>query len=149
MSTNLWSALIAAVTALVVFVLTQYVVGRREKRGRLVDLRTTALRDAQDAALQVRNALAEYGPLARQTSGAPSEALLTAQRTVDAAFARLDVAMTRVDDASIGAAVQSWRGQARWHYVSAEEVTTAEERALWEAMNARFGAALTSVSARP
>jgi hypothetical protein len=37
---------------------------------------------------------------------------------------------------------------ARFHYVSLEEVTTSDERAAWERMNARLGVALTSRSGR-
>ena len=67
--TSLWSALIAAVTALVVFLLTQLVVGRRERGARTYQRRRTALIEVQDAALQLRSDLSKYGPLARQSLG--------------------------------------------------------------------------------
>jgi hypothetical protein len=142
-STSLWSALIAAVTALVVFALTQLVTSRRERGGRAHRQRRGALIDVQDAALALRNELGEYGPLARQATGAlPGTGLVAARQRADDAFALLGVKLTRVDDAAVRAAVVGWRDRARFHYVSAEEVTTAEELELWEVMNETIGAAL-------
>jgi hypothetical protein len=140
-STGLWSALIAAAVAVTVAVLTQIWTSRRDKRGRTEGQRHAALRDAQAAALELRNALAAFGPLARRLGG-DAEDLLSAQSRVEAAFAALDVMMTRVDDRDVVDGVSGWRDRARFHYVSAEEVTTAEEHALWTAMNERFGRAL-------
>jgi hypothetical protein len=143
MSTNVWSAVIAAATALVVFLLTQIVVGRRESRTRASDRRNAALIAAQDAALEVRSSLNAYGPLARRASGrSGGDELAAASRRVDDALARLDVAVTRIDAPGVAATITAWRDRARWHYLSAEEVPTAEELALWEAMNAAVRAAL-------
>jgi hypothetical protein len=147
-STGLWSAAIAAVVALLVFVGTQLWVGRREKSKQAYDRRRTALREAQDAALELRNRLGEFGPLARRASGHPGEELAVAQQHADEAFALLDVRLTRLDDPDVTAAVVAWRDRARFHYVSAEEVTTTEELELWRAMNATIGAALVSESGR-
>jgi hypothetical protein len=142
--TSLWSALIAAVTALVVFLLTQVVVGRREVGARTYQRRRTALIEVQDAALELRNELGKYGPLARQAlGGSPGTDLLRAKQSADDAFALLGVKLTRIDDDAVNAAVVLWRDSARFHYISAEEVTTAEEVALWDAMNATIGSALT------
>jgi hypothetical protein len=147
-STGLWSAAIAAVVALLVFVGTQLWVGRREKSKQAYDRRRTALREAQDAALELRNRLGEFGPLARRASGHPGAELAVAQQHADEALAALDVCLTRVDDRDVLAAVAAWRDRARFHYVSAEEVTTTEELDLWRAMNETIGAALRSESAR-
>jgi inorganic triphosphatase YgiF len=144
MSSELWAALIGAASALVIALTTQVAISRRDRGARLSERRRTALVDAQDAALAVRNSLGDYGPLARQASGHRSDAELTAARQrADDAFALLEVCLTRVDDAEIVAGVMAWLERARFHYVSLEEVTTAEESALWKAMNERFGAALT------
>ena len=144
-TTNVWSAVIAAVTALVVFVLTQFVTTRRDRRVRHDERARTAIREAQDAALALRNELGEFGPLARLAGGAaPTAALVAAQQRADDAFALLAVRLSRVDNAAVRASVEQWRDRARFHYVSAEEVTTAEELALWDAMNAMIGNALTT-----
>ena len=97
--------------------------------------------------MAVRDALADFGVLATAASGGASEQLQAAQRRVDEMFAHVEVAITRVEDEAVGAAVRAWLSQARWHAVSVEEVTTAEERQLWDAMNARFAAALKAATA--
>jgi hypothetical protein len=138
-STGLWSAAIAAITALVVALLTQLLAGRREHRSRS----EVRLRDVQDAALALRNQLGRYGPLARHALGAaPSQDLVHAKQQADDAFALLGVKLTRIDDRAVYDAVVAWRDRARFHYVSAEEVTTAEEAALWDEMNETIGSAL-------
>jgi hypothetical protein len=138
-STGLWSAAIAAVTALVVALLTQSLVGRRERRSRAEQ----RLREVQDAALELRNQLGRYGPLARAALGAfPGADLSRAKQQADDAFALVGVKLTRIDDRTVRDAVEAWRDRARFHYVSAEEVTTAEEVALWDEMNATIGDAL-------
>lgn len=132
----MWSAVIAAATSLVVFGLTQFFVGRRETRTRADEHRRNALQAAQEAALALRSALAEYGPLARSTlGGSPGSALAAARQRTDDAFAALDVRLTRLSEPGVESAITSWRDRARYHYISAEEVTTAEEAALWRAMN--------------
>jgi hypothetical protein len=143
-SESLWSALIAAATAVIVFVLTEIAVSRRERGSRAYNRRRQALIQLQDAALALRNELAEFGPLARQATGAaPGAEMSGAQRRAGDAFALVDVTLTRIDDDAVRRAVLAWRDRARFHYVSAEEVTTAEELELWQTMNATIGAALT------
>ncbi len=138
-SAGVWSAVIAAATALVVALLTQSLTGRRERRSR----RERRLIEVQDAALELRSRLNRYGPLARRSlGGAPNAEVTAAKQGADDAFAVLGVALTRVGDKTIHDAVVAWRDSARFHYVSAEEVTTAEEVALWDAMNATIGSAL-------
>ena len=146
-SVGLWSALIGATASLVVFVGTQYLTGRRDRRGRVAGNRYASLREAQDAALAVRDSLAEYGPLAMMASGSNNAKLQTAQLKVEEAFAHVQVAITRVDDSSVRDAVGAWLGLARWHFVSVEEVTTTEERQLWQAMNDKFTASMEAATA--
>ena len=148
-STGWVSALIAAAVSLIVFVFTQYWTSRREQRTQAYQRRRSALMEVQDAALALRGALGAFGPLARTASGrAVGGDLANAQHNVDEAFAFLEVKLTRLDDAEITQAVVAWRDMARFHYVSLEEVTTSDERAAWERMNARLGVALTSRSGR-
>lgn len=149
-ATDGWvSALIAAAVSLLVFALTQYYTSRRDQRTQDYQRRRAALTEVQDAALDLRKSLGKFGPLARTASGrVVGGELATAQRRVDEAFALLEVKLTRLDDAEVTQAVIAWRDMARFHYVSLEEVTTADERAAWAEMNARLSAALTSESAR-
>ena len=148
-STGWVSALIAAAVSLIVFALTQLWTTRREQRTQAYHRRRSALMEVQDAALALRSALGAFGPLARTASGrAVRGDLANAQHNVDEAFALLEVKLTRLDDAEVTQAVVAWRDMARFHYVSLEEVTTSDERAAWERMNARLGVALTSRSGR-
>jgi hypothetical protein len=141
--TGVWSAVIAAATSLVVFGLTQFAAGRRERHTRADDHRRNALQAAQEAALALRAALADYGPMARSTlGGTPGSALAAARQRTDDAFATLDVRLTRLADPGVQSTITSWRDRARYHYISAEEVTTAEEAALWRAMNDAIAHAL-------
>jgi hypothetical protein len=142
-SESWWSALIAAGTAVIAVVLTEFAVSRRERGSRAYNRRRQGLLQVQDAALTLRNELAEYGPLARHATGAvPDAEMSDAQRGVDHAFALVDVTLTRIEDEAVRRAVLAWRDRARFHYVSAEEVTTAEELDLWQTMNAVIGDAL-------
>ncbi len=147
-SSGLWSALIASVTAVVVFVLTQLLVGRRERRSTAAKHRHDALLAAQDAALELRGRLGGYGTLVRRTTVHLDDELVSSQRGVDEAIARLSVLLTRIDRADVVAAIETWRGLAQVHFVSAEDVTTAEELAAWQQLNALVGAALTAESPR-
>jgi hypothetical protein len=147
-STSLWSALIASVTALVVFVLTQVIASRRERRSTASRHRHDALVAAQDAALDLRRRLGDYGLRVRRTTVHLDDELAGTQRGLEEAIARLSVLLTRVDRADVVAAIDNWRALAQVHFVSAEDVTTAEELAAWQQMNALVGAALTEESAR-
>ena len=129
-STGWVSALIAAAVSLIVFALTQLWTTRREQRTQAYQRRRSALMEVQDAALALRSALGAFGPLARTASG----------RAVRGDLANAQHKVTQ--------AVVAWRDMARFHYVSLEEVTTSDERAAWERMNARLGVALTSRSGR-
>ena len=133
---NLWSALIGAAAVLLVALLTEVSVSRRQRRARSVDQRRAAVEAVQDAALELRGGLNAYGPLARRASGgAGDERLADARRRVDDALARLDVVLSRVDDEAVLTATTAWRGRVWMHFLSAEEVSTHEERELWDAMN--------------
>ena len=50
--------------------------------------------------------------------------------------------LTRIAEPGVSSAITSWRDRARYHYISAEEVTTGEESALWRAMNDALAKAL-------
>ena len=147
--TALLTALIAAATAVVVAVVTQLVTWRRERSLRTYDRRRSALLDAQDAALALRNRFSDFGEVAQPAYGArPDAEGAAAQRWVDDALAALAVRMSRVDDEAVVLSVRTWRERARFNSISSEEVTAAEELKAWEAMNADFGAALFSATGR-
>jgi hypothetical protein len=147
-SSGLWSALIASVTALIVFVLTQLLAGRRERRSTAAKHRHDALVAAQDAALELRGRLSNYGLRVRRSGVRLDDELANAQRDLEDAIAHLSVLLTRVDRADVIAAVEQWRELAQVHFVSAKDVTTAEELAAWRAMNELVGTALTVDRAR-
>jgi hypothetical protein len=152
-SSTLLTALVAAATAVVVALLTQFFTWRREQAVRSYARRRAALLDAQDAALALRNRFGEFGDASRlEPVTQPTLASLGAQRRLDDALAALAVRLTRVDDDAVVEAAKSWRDQARFHSISGEDVSDAEEIGAWDAMNSAFGSALksaTGVSAGP
>src|SRR6476646_1319021 len=143
--TTIETALIAAATALVVAVVTQFVTWRRERTQRTYDRRRSALLDAQDAALAVRGRYGEFGDVTRtEPITRPLSVSGQAQRRLSDALAELGVRLSRVDDHVVVAAVERWSDQARYHAISAEEVSEVEESQAWDAMNEAFGSALKS-----
>jgi hypothetical protein len=146
-SATVLTAVIAAATAFVVAVVTQFLTWRRERTQRTYDRRRSALLDAQDTALAVRSRYGEFGdvtltePITRPVSVSGQ-----AQRRLSDALAELGVRLSRVDDHAVVAAVEHWSDQARYHAISAEEVSEVEESQAWDAMNEAFGSALKSAT---
>lgn len=146
-TSTLLTALIAAATALVVAVLTQVFTWRREQANRTYERRRSALLDAQDAALILRNRFGEFGDLTRRNLGLrPGPEISAARRRVDDALAGLAVRLARVDDRSVVEATEQWQHLATYHSISSEEVNDEEETSAWTVMNARYGAALKSAT---
>jgi hypothetical protein len=144
-SETVLTTVIAAATSLLVAVASQFLTWRRERTQRSYDRRRSALLDAQDAALVVRNRLGEYGEVSRiEPLTEPTITAADAQRRLDDALAALAVSLTRVDDEAVVGAALAWRDQAKFHSISGEDVTDTEEIAAWDAMNAAFGSALKS-----
>lgn len=146
-SATVLTAVIAAATALVVAIATQFLTWRRERTQRTYDRRRSALLDAQDAALVVHSRYGEFGDVTRtEPITRPRSASGQAQRQLSDALAELGVRLSRVDDRGVVAAVKRWSDQARYHAISAEEVSDDEESRAWDAMNDAFGSALQSAT---
>ena len=78
----------------------------------------------------LRNRFGEFGDLARRSLGLrPGPETSAARRRIDDALASLAVGLSRVDDRSVVGATQRWQRLARFHSVSSEEVTSAQEHA--------------------
>lgn len=146
-SSTLLTAVVAAATAVVVALFTQFVTWRRERTERVYERRRAALLDAQDAALALELRLGEFSRAAERAPGRPpSAALREAEAAISDGLAMLEVRLARVEDASVVQAVTEWRQRASLHAISAEEVRAEVERALWTAMNDRFARALRSAT---
>ena len=91
---GLESALIAAVVSLLVAVIGQYGSTRRDRRERRYQRQRSALLEVQNAALELRQALAGFGVLARASPGVRSAELLDAEREFDRALAVLEVRLS-------------------------------------------------------
>ena len=140
---GLQSALIAAAVSLLVAVLGQYGLARRDRRERGYQRRRTALIDVQNAALELRQALAGFGVLARATPGVRSTELLDAEREFDRALAVLEVRLSRLENAEVADLVTAWRLAAQVSFISVHDVVTrSDEQQAWSALNAAIGNAL-------
>jgi hypothetical protein len=139
----LQSAFIAAAVALLVAVITQVSLFRRDRRERLYQSRRTALLDVQDAALALRQALAEYGPLVRITPGERTDELLDAERLFDRTSGILEVRLSRMDNPVVAQLVTRWQRIAQVSSISVkDEVSRSDEHQAWAALNAAIGDAL-------
>ncbi len=116
---------------------------------RRYERRRNFLMEAQDAALDLRNALRNYGTeLDRQASEGSEEDGSFALRVTDwvddqvaRARGRLEVAESRVDDRAVRAALGQWADLARRSLIGQEEDAAAEQQAFDE-VNRLTGAAL-------
>ena len=145
-SDSLTSALIAAAVALIVALLSQVAGAARERASRRYDRRRAALLDAQDAALQLRQHLRDYGQLVRAHPGQPSVAVSAAEQHFDDSRSQLAVALSRVEDRRVVTAVEQWRSAASVSFISVLDVSASREQASWDAMNDAIGRALKSKS---
>lgn len=148
-ASTLETAVIAAATSIVVAGGTQFVIWRREhakwlrdRAERARELHLSAVREAQEAVLTVRARFEDFSTAARAASVTEFEpAFAAAQRGLRDALAGLDLRLGRLDDADLVGAVRSWRDRARYHSISGEEVSDAEEQLAWDAMTRAFGTA--------
>jgi hypothetical protein len=151
---TLETAVIAAATSIVVAVGTQLVTWRREhtrwlreRELRSDERRVTALEAAQDAAAALRGRFSEFGEAVRSAAVTEVSARLhETQRALREALDTFELRCTRVDDADVLRAAWTWRDQARYHSISAEEVSTAEELRAWTTLNEAFGTALSAAN---
>jgi hypothetical protein len=139
----LQTAFIAAAVALLVAVITQVSLFRRDRRERLYQSRRTALLDVQDAALALRQALAEYGPLVRITPGERTDEVLDAERQFDRTSGILEVRLSRMDNPEVAELVANWQRIAQVSSISVkDEVSRSDEHHAWATLNAAIGNAL-------
>lgn len=140
------SAVIAALVALAVAVVGQLAISSRERSARRYERRRSALLDVQDAALELRRQLRQYGELVRAHPGQPGVAASTAEQDFDTARSRLVVALSRVEDQRAVEAVVAWQAAASVSFISVLDVSASQEQARWEAMNQAVGRALQDLS---
>jgi biopolymer transport protein ExbB/TolQ len=140
------SALIAAVVSLVVALLSQLSTSVRDSRARRYERRRAALLDAQDAALELRTRLREYGQLIRAHPGQAAAEFGAAEQHFDDARSALEVAVSRVEDQQVRQALRQWQVAAQISFVSALDLPASREQASWAAMNDAVGRALISSS---
>jgi hypothetical protein len=140
---GLQSALIAAAVSLLVAVIGQYGSARRDRRERGYQRRRAALLELQNAALELRQALAGFGMLARAAPGVRSAELLDAEREFDRALAVLEVRLSRLENAEVAELVTGWRLAAQVSFISVHDmVSRPDEQRAWTDLNAAIGAAL-------
>jgi hypothetical protein len=140
---TLASALIAAVVSLLVALVSQLGLARRDRRERLYQRRRTTLLEIQDAALALRQALAGFGRLARAEPGVRSAELIDAEREFDRALATLEVLLSRLENAEVRELVTNWRLAAQVSFISVHDVVSRpDEQRAWTALNTAIGQAL-------
>jgi hypothetical protein len=150
------AALITSGAALVVAVGGSLRSDLRSAAERRYERRRGALVDAQDAALAMRTALAEYGASLRSrthsAAPAPGGFVMSVPDAVDhdvlAAEGQLQVARSRVDDAAVVAAIDRWRALARVSLIDPRDGEAAAEQEAFGKLNRLIGAALRTGSGR-
>ena len=141
---NLESALIGAVAALIVGALGWYATARTNTSGRNYQRRQLALTQVQDAALALRQALQDYGRLLRRFPNEQPDELLDAQTVFDHARGELEVRMSRLEDAELRELIKQWRATAQLTSISEQDEATADaEERLWLRLNTALGRRLT------
>jgi hypothetical protein len=140
---TLASALIAAVVSLLVALASQLGLARRDQRERRYQRRRASLLEVQNAALDLRQALAGFGVLARAFPGVRSAELLDAEREFDRALAVLEVRLSRLESAEVRELVTQWRLAAQVSFISVHDVVSRpDEQRAWAELNTAIGAAL-------
>lgn len=122
---------------------------------RRYERRRSALVDAQDAALELRTALAEYGASLRTRTARGNAAgggfVMSVPEELDVglltAEGRFFVAQSRVDDSAVAEALSRWREIARISLIDSRDVEAAAEQRAFDEVNALIGAALRSADA--
>jgi len=128
----------------------------RSAADRRYERRRTSLIDAQDAALNLRNALTEYGAALRsRTVQAPFGAGAFVMSVPDElgndaleAEGRFVVARSRVDDPPVVAALTRWHALARVSLIDPRDGEASAEERAFDEINHVIGAALRSSDGR-
>jgi hypothetical protein len=150
------AALITSGAALVVAVGGSLRNDVRTAADRRYERRRGALVDAQDAALELRNALVEYGTSLRaRTTAAPAGAgafVMSVPDELDTdvldAEGRFLVTRSRVDDETVVDALTRWRSLARVNLIDPRDGEASAEQHAFAEINELIGAALRSSSGR-
>lgn len=150
------AALITSGAALVVAVGGSLRNDFRTAADRRYERRRTSLVDAQDAALELRNALTEYGTALRtRTAQAPFGAGAFVMSVPDElgndvleAEGRFLVARSRVDDPPVVAALGRWQALARVSLIDPRDGEASAEERAFDEINQVIGAALRSADGR-
>lgn len=142
-------AVISASVAVIVAIVTQVFASVRARTDRLYLARRAALIDAQDAGLELRQALLLYGQAVPHSVSATSlgtTAELPAE--VDAgrvrAQGRFAVAVSRVHDQHVARALRLWTQIAEVRYIDVSDVSAAVEDSWFRHVNALAAAAMST-----
>ncbi|SHG12958.1 hypothetical protein SAMN05443575_1451 [Jatrophihabitans endophyticus] len=111
-------AVITASVAVVVAIVTQVWTSQRSRIDRQYVSRRAGLAEAQDAMLDLREALAEYGRGIRASQDQPE--LEAAKRT---ATGRFETRVARVHDDAVATAMSTWRSAAERSLISVEDLS--------------------------
>jgi hypothetical protein len=113
---------------------------------RRYERRRMFLIDAQEAALAFRNGLREYGEVLKRTLSEPSAHLgaEAQRRAVAVAGGRLEIAGSRIDDATVVSALAEWEQLARETLLGVSLGNTPSEEEAFSQLNRLVGAALRS-----
>ncbi len=155
MDASVAGAVITSAAALVVAVGGAIRSDLRVATGRRYERRQAFLVEAQDAALDLRDALRAYGAALQQRTadagprGGPFRMSVPPplEATVAAAEGRVDVARSRLEDDAVVAALDQWHGVARKSLIDVGEVDASVEAAAFDELNVMIGAALRSAQA--
>ncbi len=154
MDTSVAAAVITSGVALVVAIGGGMRSELRSSSDRRYERRQAFLTEAQDAALELRNALREYGSSLRARTGSTRRHrrrslhhVGSANRwptDVSAADGRFAVAASRVEDERVVAALDHWHALARVSLIDTSDAPAADEQRAFTAVNDLIGAALRS-----
>jgi hypothetical protein len=113
---------------------------------RRYDRRRMFLIDAQEAALALRDALREYGDILERSAGEPSvrAGAEVQRRAVAVAGGRLELARSRIEDATVLTALVSWEQQAWETLLEVEQGNTPGEETAFAEVNQAVSSALRS-----
>lgn len=127
-------AIITASVAVIMAIVTQVWTSLRSRTDRQYTARRAGIVDAQDAMLELRDALAAYGVAIRPVHQgattdpipvtAPEDSVESRKRT---ATGRFLACVSRVHDSALFDAMMTWRSAAERRFISVEEVTAAVE----------------------
>lgn len=140
------ASLISSSVAVVVAVGSAVLAGAQRAADRRYERRRLFLIDAQEAALALRDALREYGDILDRAAGEPSLRAGTEvqRRAVAIAGGRLELARSRIEDATVLSSLAEWERQARETLLGVEQGNTPDEEAAFAELNRAVSSVLRS-----